>query len=112
LYDYKKHKRRIGVKLGIIVTSDRHLDHIIGLTKAANAKGHGVSIFAMDTGTRLLGRTEFTQLCSEDNVMMSLCQHSAVEQGVDVTGVSKEIVLGSQFNNAMMNSESDRVIIL
>ena len=65
----------------------------------------------MDTGTRLLGNTEFTQLCSEDNVVMSLCQHSAEEQGVSTEGISKEIVLGSQFNNAMMNNESDRVVV-
>lgn len=99
------------MKLGIVITSDNHLEHIVGLTMAANAKGHEVSIFAMDEGTRLLGRTEFTQLCTEDNVMMSLCRHSAEEQGVGLTGVSKEIVLGSQFNNAMMNSEADRVLI-
>lgn len=100
------------MKLGIIVTSDRHLNHIIGLARAASKKGHDVSIFAMDSGTRLLGNTEFTQLCSEDNVMMSLCQHSADEQGVSTEGISKEIVLGSQFNNAMMNSEADKVIVL
>ena len=100
------------MKLGIVVNSERHLDHIIGLVKAASRKGHSVSIFAMDTGTRLLGRTEFTQLCAEDDVVMSLCQHSADEQGVSTDGISKEIVLGSQFNNAMMNSEADRVVVL
>ena len=100
------------MKLGIIITTDRHLDHIIGITQAANAKGHEVSIFAMDSGTRLLGKTEFTQLCTAKNVVMSLCQHSASEQGVNTDGVSKEIVLGSQFNNAMMNTESDKVISL
>lgn len=99
------------MKLGIVVTSDRHLDHIIGLARAASKKGHGVSIFAMDTGTRLLGNTDFTKLCAEDNVVMSLCQHSAEEQGVNTEGISKEIVLGSQFNNAMMNNESDRVVV-
>lgn len=100
------------MKLGIIITTDRHLDHVVGITQAASAKGHEVSIFAMDAGTRLLGFTEFTQLCTADNVVMSLCQHSASEQGVDTEGVSKEIVLGSQFNNAMMNNEADKVISL
>jgi len=99
------------VKLGIIVTTDRYLEHIVGIANAASKKGHDISIFAMDTGTRLLGETDFTRLCLEENVMMSLCQHSASEQGVNTDGVSKEIVLGSQFNNAMMASEADRVII-
>ena len=100
------------MKLGIIITTDHHLDHLVGITRAASAKGHDVSIFAMDSGTRLLGYPEFTQLCTADNVVMSLCQHSASERGVNMEGVSKEIVLGSQFNNAMMNNEADKVISL
>lgn len=100
------------MKLGIIITTDQRVDDVIGITQAASAKGHDVSIFAMDEGTRLLGNPEFTQLCTSDNVVMSLCQHSASEQGVNTEGVSKEIVLGSQFNNAMMNNEADKVISL
>ena len=100
------------MKLGIIITTDRHVDHVIGITQAADAKGHVVSIFAMDSGTRLLENPEFTQLCAVGNVVMSVCQHSASEHGVNTEGVSKEIILGSQFNNAMMNSESDKVISL
>lgn len=100
------------MNLGILITTDRHLDHVIGITRAASAKGHKVSVFAMDSGTRFLNTLAFTQLCAEKNVVLSLCQHSASEHGVDVTGVSKEIVIGSQFNNAMMNNESDRIIVL
>ena len=100
------------MKLGIVITKDRHLAHVIGITQAANAKGHEVSIFAMDAGTLLLNKPEYRALCRLDNVVMSVCQHSASEQGVDTDGVSKEIVLGSQFNNAMMNNESDKVITL
>ena len=93
------------MKLGIIITTDRHLDHVVGITQAANAKGHEVSIFAMDSGTRLLENPEFTQLCAVENVVMSVCQHSASEHGVNTEGVSKEIDLGSQFNKDMMKSE-------
>lgn len=100
------------MKLGIIITTDRHLDHLIGIAQAANTKGHEVSIFAMDTGTRLLNNPKFRELCRLENIVMSVCQHSASEQGVNTDGVSKEIVLGSQFNNAMMNNESDKVITL
>ena len=100
------------MKLGILITTNHHLDHVIGITQAANMKGHKVTIFAMDAGARLLNTLDFTQLCKEENVVMSLCQHSASAHGVDVTGVSKEIIVGSQFNNAMMNSGSDRIIIL
>lgn len=100
------------MKLGILITTTKHLDKIIGIAHAANDKGHEVIIFAMDEGVKLLRDSKFTQLCKLDNVVMSHCNHSASEQGVDVSEVSKEIVTGSQYNNAMMNHQSDRVIIL
>lgn len=100
------------MKLGILITTTKHLDKLIGIAHAANAKGHEVSIFAMDEGTKLLRDPEFTRLCKLDNVVMSHCQHSAGEQDVDVSGVPREIVTGSQYNNAMMNNQSDRVIVL
>ena len=42
------------MKLGILVNSDRNLEAITGMTRAALAKGHEVLLFAMDDGTRLL----------------------------------------------------------
>lgn len=100
------------MKLGILITTDRHLDHILGISRAACAKGHELAIFAMNEGTRLLNFPEFIQLCELENTTMSLCNHSATELGVDTTGISKEIIVGSQFNNAMMNNQSDKVIVL
>ena len=100
------------VKLGILITTDRHLNHIEGISRAASAKGHEVVIFAMNEGSKLLDSLEFIQLCELDNTTMSLCKHSATEFGVDTAGVPKEIVIGSQFNNAMMNTQADKVIVL
>lgn len=99
------------MKLGILITSDKYLQHIIGIARAASNKGHEVSLFAMDDGTKLLGQQEFRQMCGLKNASMSLCRHSAEEKGVDVSGISKEIVAGSQFNNAMMQNESDKVLV-
>lgn len=100
------------MKLGILVNTDRHLEYLTGIVHAASQMGHEVILFAMDEGTRLLRSSEFIRLCELDNVSMSLCNHSATEHGVDTTGVSKEIIVGSQFNNAMMNSQADKVIVL
>ncbi|MDH5392566.1 MAG: DsrE family protein [Gammaproteobacteria bacterium] len=100
------------MKLGILITTDRHLDQIIHISNAASAKGHELSLFAMNEGTRLLAFPEFAELCKLDNIIMSLCHHSATELGVDTSDISKEIVIGSQFNNAMMNNQSDKVIVL
>lgn len=100
------------MRLGILVNSNRHLQDVVAITKAACAKGHEVTLFAMDAGTEFLGEPDYLALCELDNVDMSLCRHSAEERGMSVDGLSSEIVAGSQLNNAIMNSEADKVIVL
>ncbi|UCE89698.1 MAG: hypothetical protein JSW10_02350 [Pseudomonadota bacterium] len=99
------------MKLGLLINSDRHLEHVIGVTRAATDQGHEVIIFSMDDGTRLMGYTEFTELCLLEGVTMSFCRHSAEEAGVETGALSREIVSGSQFNNALMSHEADRVLV-
>ena len=100
------------MKLGIHVNSDKHVEHVIGLTKAAVSKGHEVIIFNMDEGTRLLGNSSFRELCGMYGVRMSFCDYNAKGLGVSKEGIPDEIVCGSQYNNAIMVNISDRVIVL
>ncbi len=100
------------MKLGIFVNTNRHLNHIVGIVKAALAKGHEVVIFNMDDGTKLLGTPEFAELCRTKGVSMSFCDHSAKGLNVATDGLPAEIVCGSQYNNAVMNHDADRVIVL
>lgn len=100
------------MKLGILVTTDQNLDSVLGLTKAAVSKGHEVVIFNMDTGTKLLGDASFRELCTTSGVTMSFCDHSAGLENVSKEGIPSELVCGSQFNNATMANESDKVINL
>jgi predicted peroxiredoxin len=100
------------MKLGILVTTDQNLDAVLGLAKAAVSKGHEVVIFNMDTGTKLLGDGSFRELCKTSGVTMSFCDHSAGLENVSKEGIPDDIVCGSQFNNATMTNESDKVINL
>lgn len=100
------------MKLGILVNTDRNLSVVTGITHAALSKGHEVMIFAMDEGTRLLEQPEYTGLCSLPNVTMSFCDFSTRGTGVNKEGLSEAIICGSQYNNATMTHEADRVIIL
>lgn len=100
------------MKLGILANTNKHLDQLVGIAEAAVGKGHEVTIFAMDEGTKLINEEKFKGLCQLDNVVISICRHSAEDRGVDTSCVSSEIVCGSQFNNAMMNNEADKVIVL
>lgn len=100
------------MKLGIFVNTNRHLDHVVGLAKAAVVKGNEVIIFNMDDGTKLLGTPEFADLCKTPGVSVSFCDHSAKGLNVTTEGLPSEMVCGSQFNNAVMVHDSDRVIVL
>jgi predicted peroxiredoxin len=100
------------MKLGIFVNTNRHLEHVVGLVKAALSKGHEVVMFNMDDGTKLLGTPEFSELCKTKGVSLSFCDHSAKGLNVTTEGLPPEIVCGSQYNNAVMNHNADKVIIL
>lgn len=100
------------MKLGILVTTDKHLAHIRGLTAAARTKNHEVVIFAMDDGVRLLDDNSFADLAEQEGVSMSFCSHSAREKGVETEGRPETITVGSQLNNAMMAQAVDRIVNL
>jgi len=100
------------MKLGILVTSDKHLNQVIGLVRAAVKKGLQVAVFCMDKGTLLINQQSFKDLCMLEGLDISLCRHSAEKMKIDMQKISKDIVCGSQFNNAMMQHESDKVIVL
>lgn len=100
------------MKLGILVNTDKHLEHIRGITAAATAKNHEVVIFAMDDGVRLLDEKSFTDLGGRKGVSLSFCSHSAREQGVETEGRPEGTAVGSQLNNAMMARAVDRMINL
>lgn len=100
------------MKLGILLNKDRHLEHLIGVTMAAIKAKHEVIIFVMDAGTKLLENEKLINLSNLENVSVSFCSHSASEHGINADSISDSIVSGSQLNNAVMNNESDKVIVL
>lgn len=100
------------MKLGILVNTDRHADDLVGLTKAALLKKHEVMVFFMDDGVKLLNSPNVSRLSENPDVHMSYCDYSTQRIGVSTEGVPDNIECGSQFNNASMNHEADRVIVL
>ena len=95
-----------------MVTTDRHLRQIRGITQAALGKGHSVEIFVTDEGVKLLANRQFSALSALPGVTMRYCDHSAQQFGGRPAGLPETIAPGSQFENAIMTSESDKVIVL
>ncbi len=100
------------MKLGILVNTNRHLDHVLGIIRAALSKNHEVMVFVMDEGIHLFGDPSFSDLAGADNVSMSICRHSAERLEIETENLAEEITAGSQFENALMAHDADRMIVL
>ena len=67
--------------LGIFVTSTQNMKHVMGITKAATAKGSKVKVFFSWKGTLLAKNPQFTELCKIAEV--SICADSYKKMGFD-----------------------------
>ena len=67
--------------IGIFVTSSKNMHHLLGVTKAANAKGSKVKIFFTWKGTKLCKDPEFPGLCEIADVY--ICADSYKKMGFD-----------------------------
>jgi predicted peroxiredoxin len=68
-------------ELGIFVTNPHSMHHVMGVTRAAKAKGVDVRVFFTWTGTKLAKDPQFTELCKMANV--SICADSYKKMGYD-----------------------------
>jgi predicted peroxiredoxin len=96
-------------KLGIMVTQYANLEHIIGVTKAARAAGHPVQIFMTDEGVKFSREPKFLELLNVDGVEISVCDHSCEQVGLH--DKTEGISYGSQYNNAGMLHDNERILI-
>ena len=97
-------------KLGVLVSSDRHLDYIISLTDAAHAKGKEIEIFFTGKGVLLTQSPEFSKLAGK--AKMSLCDVSFRALGLegDVPGFGFKD-FATQAKNAEIIKNSDRYVV-
>lgn len=100
------------MKLGILVNTDRNSRHLSAITMAAVGQGHEVALFFMDDGINLLPDPSVNRLCFVKGVKMTYCDYNAKQRGLAKDGLPAEISPGSQYQNALMNHEADRVIVL
>lgn len=98
--------------LGIMVSSDKHLDYVINLTVAAYSKDIQVKIFFTGRSVLLTQKEEFKELVGR--AQLYVCDVSFRANGLEgkeVPGVGfKEFV--TQARNAEMLEESDRYLVL
>jgi peroxiredoxin family protein len=67
--------------LGIFVTNTKNMAHVMGITKAAKAKGNEVKVFFTWKGTLLAKDPQFPELCTIAEV--AICADSYKKMGYD-----------------------------
>lgn len=100
------------MRLGILVTTDRHLKDLEGITHAALSREIEVDIFLMDEGVRLLPTPELRNLSSHENVSVAYCDYSTLQLDISREGFPEQAETGSQYDNALMVKNVDKVVSL
>lgn len=96
--------------LGVLVTSDQHLDKVIDLCKAAKKRGVETTVFFTHLGTLLTQDPRFAEL--EGLGKLSLCNVGFEGHGLKppVPGI-EEKDYATQARNGEMIEECDRYIV-
>jgi len=99
--------------LGIVVTTEKHLDHIVGLTKAAKDAGKEVRVFFTSSAVKLCLTEEAQELvkAGADDVALCRVTYEFLEldkqYGTEINGMT----LGSQDENAENVDIVDRYVV-
>jgi peroxiredoxin family protein len=99
--------------LAILVSSDKHLDHVVNLTAAAFAKGKQVSVFFTGKGVLLTMQPAFKRLIGKASV--SICDASFRANGMqgrenDLPGVTTDS-FATQAKSAQMLADACRHLV-
>lgn len=93
-------------ELGIFVTTDLYMHHLMGITKAAKAKGANVRVFLSWKGTRLTKDPQFDDLLKTAD-KVAICADSYKRMGWD-----PENDIPQGLTNKEMSTQSKHVEIV
>jgi len=97
--------------LGILVSSEKHLDYVISLTEAAHAKGKTIQIFFSGYGVYHTQSPDFKKLVGKAKLSVCDVSFRAYELSGDVPGVGFKD-FATQARNAEMIEGCDRYLVL
>jgi predicted peroxiredoxin len=98
--------------LGILVITEKYRDKLLETAQAAALRGHKVILFFMDEGCNLLRDGEICSLTGLEGISAAVCDYNRKMAGIADEDIPYGVTCGSQYDNAIMNREADRVIVL
>jgi len=96
--------------LGIVASHESAGPHLVGLAAAAIARGWTCRVFLTDSAVKLATSTSLRDLAQAGSVRLDVCEHSWQHFGG--AGAPEGATLGSQFQNAELVRECDRVVVI
>ena len=98
------------VRIGIVASHESSGAHLLGLATAAAARGWPCRCFLTDSGVKLAADARLLELAKSGAIRLDVCEHSwhHFNEGSAPEGAT----LGSQFQNAQLVRECDRVVVL
>lgn len=96
--------------LGLVATHDAAGPQLLGLAAAAVARGWPVRCFLTHAGVRLLGDAGVMAMVRAGTLRLDVCEHAWQLYGDGAP--PPDVKLRSQFQNAELAKQCDRVITL
>ncbi len=98
------------MKLGLVATDDSAGAQLLGLAGAAAQRGWTCRCFLTDTGVRLLTSPPLLDLMRSGALRLDVCEHAWQLYGSGQAPA--DVKLRSQFQNAELARDCDRVVVL
>jgi hypothetical protein len=98
------------MRIGIVASHESSGPQLEGLAAAAAARGWPCRCFLTDSGVKLAASPRLQGLAKSGAVRLDVCEHSWHHFGQG--GAPEGATLGSQFQNAELVRECDRVVVL
>ena len=101
--------------LGILVPTDKHIDHLIGIAGAAKKAGKSLYIFFTHDGVLMTQDPKFKELAEIATGELALCNHSWEDLGFSKNPIPvgmTEDDLGSQSRHVALLEKCDRYMVI
>lgn len=101
--------------LGIFVPTNKHIDHLIGIARAAKKAGKALNIFFTHDGVLMTQDPKFQELADIASGELSLCNHSWEEFGFSEKPIPHGMTeddLGSQSRHVALIEKCDRYLVI
>lgn len=101
--------------LGILVPTNKHIDHLIGVARAAKKAGKALYIFFTHDGVLMTQDPKFRELADIAAGELALCNHSWEELEFSDQPIPPGMTdddLGSQSRHVALIEQCDRYIVI